>query len=418
MCEDEKSFEQFLKEAFEELEIAERELAMQALYEGMDDHFEFEPLSGKTAILTDYTGEDETAEIPAQVGAFTVTAVGRCAFLLKEGLQAILLPDTVETIRDFAVQNCRQVQRIVLPRNLRNFGKYAIYGAPALQRLELPGDCAHYTLRDGILYNREMTELIFCPPACGLTRYVVPDTVRKIRPRAFYGCRTLREIRLPEGLRSIGEWAFANTGLTNVILPDSLTELEDHTFAGCRAMEWAALGADLWRINGSCFSGCPSLKIFFLDARNTDLQMRDGYLLDSSGRKLIYALPGQTKGTIFLPSDIHELGCHAFDGCTEVVEVVLHSEVEQIGTCAFEGCSSLQRMELPPKVTVVEDYVFCDCTALKQVELHEAIRTVSGFAFVGCSGLKKIRLHRHTIIDTPDYNDKFYHCPARIEIVR
>lgn len=417
MCEDEKRFEQYLKEAFEELELAERELAMQALYDGMDDHFEFEPLSGKTAILTDYIGEDETAVVPEQVGTFTVTAVGRGAFLLKEGLRSILLPDTVETIRDFAVQNCRELQRIVLPRALRNLGEHAIYGVPALQTLELPEDCAHYTLRDGILYNREMTELIFCPPACGLTCYAVPDTVRKISPRAFYGCRTLREIRLPEGLRSIGERAFANTGLTNVILPDSLTEVEDHAFAGCRAMEWAALGAELWRINGSCFSGCSSLNIFFLDARNTDLQMREGFLLDSSGRKLIYALPGQTKGRVFLPSDIHELGCHAFDGCTKAIEVVLHSEVERIGAGAFEGCRSLRRVELPPKVTLVEAYVFCDCPALEQIELHEAIRTVSGFAFIGCSGLKKIRLHRHTIVDTPDHSNKFCHCPAGVEIV-
>ncbi len=194
-----KTYETYLEEAFSELEAAERELDLQMLYEEIDDDFYFEPLSRDTAILKLYDGDAASVVVPGRIGGFRVTAIANGAFFMRETMRELILPDTVEHIHSFAIQECGSLERLVLPVNLHTFGDMAVCGVPFLAEIELPAACACYTLQDGILFTGDGEGLLLCPPCCGLTEYEVPAGVRYIANGAFDDCRTLERIVLPEG---------------------------------------------------------------------------------------------------------------------------------------------------------------------------------------------------------------------------
>lgn len=91
----------------------------------------------------------------------------------------------------------------------------------------------------------------------GVTKVVVPPTVKRIAGSSFNGCSSLAEINLPEELEflgggcfmgckaltaisipktitSIGDKTFSSAGLTSVELPEGLTSIGQYAFYGCK----------------------------------------------------------------------------------------------------------------------------------------------------------------------------------------
>lgn len=62
---------------------------------------------------------------------------------------------------------------------------------------------------------------------------VLPEELKNIEQRAFYGTKSIQEVTLPEGAKKIYEEAFAYSSLTSINLPDSLIYIADNAFVGC-----------------------------------------------------------------------------------------------------------------------------------------------------------------------------------------
>lgn len=62
---------------------------------------------------------------------------------------------------------------------------------------------------EGVLFNKEKTELIFYPNAKS-KEYIIPKGITSIRQRAFSACDNLFSIEIPESMTFIGRSAFEN----------------------------------------------------------------------------------------------------------------------------------------------------------------------------------------------------------------
>lgn len=100
-----------------------------------------------------------------------------------------------------------------------------------------------------------------------LARYVgdggvvcVPDTVNAIADRAFDRQSKVTEIVLPDGIQSIGSFAFSGTGIKRIALPPSLENVGSDVFFGCAQLQEVIVSEGVRKLGERLFLGCSSLR--------------------------------------------------------------------------------------------------------------------------------------------------------------
>jgi len=116
-----------------------------------------------------------------------------------------------------------------------------------------------------------------------MTSLTLPNSLRTIQPRAFYGCSGLPSLEIPNSVTSIGNYAFSGcTGMSLLTIPNSITNFEGMVFNGCTAL--AAVRSKIIDPQSVTYSGPP---IFNGVPRNTctvyvPLNTRNSYLASSN----------------------------------------------------------------------------------------------------------------------------------------
>jgi len=205
----------------------------------------------------------------------SITSIGKHAFYSCTGLTAITLPNGVTTIDEYAFYNCRGLTSVAIPDSVTSIGKYAFYRCTGLTEITIPegvttiGTCAFG----------------YC---AGLTQVTIPNSVTDIASSVFYGSSNIEEITIPfvgakkDGTSNtnfgylfgassysshasyipsslkkvtitsdstISAFAFYNCkGLTSVTIPDSVTTIGDNAFNNCSNL------TDVW------YGGTPTQK--------------------------------------------------------------------------------------------------------------------------------------------------------------
>ena len=171
-----------------------------------------------------------------------------------EEVKRIVVEEGVTSIGKYAFFVCKKTTSLSLPASLTNFPDNAMTESYELERIELaPGNKA-YTVRNGVLYDAAMTELVKCPSAM-TGRFTVPDGVRRIGRSAFDNCLDLTAIMIPNSVESIAGYAFygcerieyitIGKGVTSIgdrILAYNYA-LKDVYYAGTES-EWNAIEID------------------------------------------------------------------------------------------------------------------------------------------------------------------------------
>lgn len=159
-------------------------------------------------------------------------------------------------------------------------------------------------------------------------------TVTKIAMWAFYGCKTLTEVALPNTVDEIGYQAFCNCSkLTNVTIPEGVK-----------------------KIGQGAFYGCSQLTSITIPSTITDMDQ---------------AFSGNTAlSHVTLTNGISNISNMAFNGCTGLTEIKVPISVVQICPGAFNGCTNLKRVLLEKNIKKININAFKDCTELNDVKYN------------------------------------------------
>ena len=221
------------------------------------NNYEFNISQGQSTI-TAYLGSEPNIEIPSNTIGSPVISIADFAFMGIKGAENITVPEGVISIGSWAFENIQTLKNISIPSSVTNIGKAVFSGCKMLEAINVDDQNTNYRSIDGVLYNKDVTELIAYPAGKTETSFTVPNSVIEIAENAFYGS-SLKEVILPEGLNSIGKKAFMNcTGLVSISIPNTISCILSQTFRGCFSLETVIMSTNII-IEENAFKDCEKL---------------------------------------------------------------------------------------------------------------------------------------------------------------
>lgn len=156
--------------------------------------------------------------------------IGEGAFLDCK-FEHFIIPSTVTRIDAHAFRMCRQLREITIPASVRQIGYSPFRGCTRLQNINVESGNPNYTSIDGILYNKNVTELIQIPYPRKMDTYVAPSTLVSVNREAIY-TQGIRNFVFPNGLKYIAKYAFKGSNVNSIVIPASVLSIDEEAFTG------------------------------------------------------------------------------------------------------------------------------------------------------------------------------------------
>ncbi len=219
--------------------------------------FENNPFSGCTKLEVENHSPYYYFENGVIYNKFKTTIIG-C--LNGSQIDELRIPETVTSINRNAFWNCKGIKKVVITKNIVRIGYNPFASA---ENMYLESESPEIISRDGILYDKTMTNLLCATNRAVGKSYRVPDSVTIINRGVFSGCKDLEEIDF-NGVTYIDKSSFTNcTSLKEVYIPDSVTYIGEWVFSYCTGMEKISIHKKTF-VDKNAFNECPA-KIIWRD---------------------------------------------------------------------------------------------------------------------------------------------------------
>ena len=186
-----------------------------------------------------------------------------------------------------------------------------------------------------------------------------------IGDKAFYDCKNLTKINIPDSVTSIGDYAFYDCiNLTEISIPSSITTIGYGAFYWCASLTEISIPNSVTTIGERAFSGCYNLISFNVDKNNSNYCDIGGVLF-SKDKTILIAYPSKKSDSVYtLPDGVTSIGDYAFYGCDNLTEINIPDSVASIGDYAFYLCDNLTDINIPDSVTTIGYNAFVGCDSL------------------------------------------------------
>ena len=251
----------------------------------------------------------------------TVGSIGSSAFFNNFSLSSLHLPSSLTSVSDYVFSSCRSIKSLELPNKIESIGRYSFIGLRAIQSVVIP---------DSVV---EIGDYAFSKNS-SLTEVSFGNSIKRIGSYSFgfadrYNTSCpLSNIKLNEGLASIGTGAFANCKSSvsgSIYIPQSVVSIENDAFNGTR-YDVAESNAQSEILPMNCFAN-SSIRICTLS---------DG--LETIGKGCFSSC--SVMSSINIPKTVRNIGDNSFYYCSSLKNIRFESSIApSIGTNAFGNTS-------------------------------------------------------------------------------
>ncbi len=333
-------------------------------------NFEYGVLDDGTVEITGYKGSEQKVDVPEKINKKSVTRIGNLAFKDCTKITSIAMPDSVAYIGRSAFYNCTSLKSITIPDGVKEIGYAAFSECAGLVSVKIPdnvtkiGDSAfincanltkidvtagnkYYSSANGVLFDKNKSEIICYPAGIKNVGYSIPDGVTVIRDRAFNKCISLNSITIPKSVQDIETYSFF---------------------------------------------GCISLEAINVAASNKNYVDVNGILFSKDKTKIVCYPANKKNMSYSIPVSVKVVGVAAFRDCIYLKGITIPDSVTNIEHHAFSNCKSLKSITIPDSITAIEMATFIDCASLTGVKIPDSVTSIRSGAFSNCTSLTKITI--------------------------
>ena len=333
-------------------------------------NFEYGVLDDGTVEITGYKGSEQKVDVPEKINKKSVTRIGNLAFKNCTKITSIAMPDSVVYIGRSAFYNCTSLKSITIPDGVKEIGYAAFSECAGLVSVKIPdnvmqiGDSAfincanltkidvtagnkYYSSANGVLFDKNKSEIICYPAGIKNVGYSIPDGVTVIRDRAFNKCISLNSITIPKSVQDIETYSFF---------------------------------------------GCTSLEAINVAASNKNYADVNGILFSKDKTKILCYPANKKNMSYSIPVSVKVVGVAAFRDCIYLKGITIPDGVTNIEHHAFSNCKSLKSITIPDSITAIEMATFIDCASLTGVKIPDSVTSIGFGAFSNCKSLTKITI--------------------------
>lgn len=352
----------------------------------------------------------------------SVKSIGGYAFYECKGLSNINISDGVEKIELRAFDGVENCEKLYIPKSVRDIGSYAFDHIEKLKEFIVSEDNMHYSSENGVLFNKNKTELIRCPQgktdtytipnsveyltkgafsSCSLDSINLPSNLefREIGRGVFMFCEKLSSISIPEGVIAIDNMAFLGCEkLVSVNLPNSLEIIGEVSFAQCNSLEQIYIPANVREIDPIAFYSDNIKKFIVSEDNETYSSTDDGMLLNKSKTKLLN-IPS-AKRVCYVPAYIKEIVASG-DLLDSFVVSEENENYSSIDGVLFDKMKKVL-IKCPPKkagcytipdsVCKISKYAFDHNSELKSITIPASVSSIEKQAIYFCEKLEAVNV--------------------------
>ncbi len=246
----------------------------------------------------------------------SVTVIENGAFS-RAKCTSLTIPNSVTTIGESAFYST-SISSYMIPSSVSSIGVEA-FDLARCSSIDVEDGNLHYTSSDGVLFNKDMTTLIYYPPKKPGESYTIPNSVTTIDIDAFHASHNLTSVTIPSSVISIGETAFFGCDkLVSLDIPSSVTSIGRGAFRECDVLTSMIIPDHVAVINFSILSLCKSLTTVTLGSGVTSIE--NSIFANSENLKDVYCLAvdvPQTNSSTFKDTPIENMTLHVPAGSLE-----------------------------------------------------------------------------------------------------
>lgn len=277
----------------------------------------------------------------------SVRTIGMHAFS-DTGLLSVTLPEGLGQLNYGVFLRCASLTDIYIPSSVAEIPFDTFWNCKQLQKITVSDDNPYFCDVDGVLFTKDMSELIYYPIGRPGDSYTVPEGVSIIGDSSFNLCK-LKKISLPDSVTEIKANAFYQANkIEEFDMSENVRDIGEFAFADCQSLKSIVIPEGVTRISGFCFNSCIKLR------------------------------------EIVIPDSVTEIEARAFQSCV-FNTINIPKNLKAIGSSAFSDCWYLNMdLEFPETLEIIADYAFTSCKRIKDVKLGKNVSVVGDAAFSSC----------------------------------
>ena len=283
---------------------------------------------------------------------YTVTELSEKAFD-EADITSLALPSSIKKLGYWSISFCTELKKVNVPASVEEIAEGTFRFCTGITDFTFEEGNNHFIMESDMLMTADKKRLIhlfYAEDEDKTLNVTLPSTITAIDEYAL-ACRSVKEIKLHEGVEKIGQYAFSFALLSSIEIPASVTFLGEAFVSwipGLKKITVAESNTCCKFVNDALYNADMTLFYMVLPGNNNI------EIAETVTRIGNHAIESTELETLVIPDNVREIGIQAIIDNPNLKTVVIGSGVEETGIMALDENQSLEaiylRRETPAEI--------------------------------------------------------------------